>query len=152
MQSSDRKKLLSLPFYMTKRAEKPEPKQGQKEWDLFKEMYGVEWNSYDHLKFDPEDKITEFNYEKFIPKQVLSKMDTKSAEFKKFIKLTNLNSKTKWEQHKDNQENFSELMQIITQLSQEETEIFLHLVKNRSRSMNNQQQLTNDLIDQACSD
>jgi len=139
MQSSDRKKLLSLPFYMTKRAEKPEPKQGQKEWDLFKEMYGVEWNSYDHLKFDPEDKITEFNYEKFIPKQVLSKMDTKSAEFKKFIKLTNLNSKTKWEQHKDNQENFSELMQIITQLSKEETEIFLHLVKNRSRSMNNQQ-------------
>jgi hypothetical protein len=95
--SSDRKKLLSLPFYMSKRAEKPTPKKGQKEWDLFKEMYGVEWNYYDHLKFDTEEKITEFNYEKFIPKNVLKKMDTKSEAFKRYIKLANFNSKTKFE-------------------------------------------------------
>jgi hypothetical protein len=150
--SSDRKKLLSLPFYMSKRAEKPVPKVGQKEWDMFKEIYGVEWSYYDHLKFDPEEKITEFNYEKFIPKNVLKKIDTKSDSFKRYIKVANLNSKTKFEQHKDNQENFSGMMGIITQLNPEETEIFMHLIKNKARSMNNQEQYTNDLIDEACSD
>jgi hypothetical protein len=30
--SSDKKKLLSLPFYMAKRRELPEPKKGQVEW------------------------------------------------------------------------------------------------------------------------
>lgn len=64
---------------------------------MFKEIYGVEWNYYDDLKFDPEEKITEFNYEKFIPQHVLNKIDTKSAEFKRYIKMTNLNSKTKYE-------------------------------------------------------
>lgn len=137
---------------MSKRSEKPSPKVGQKEWDLFKEIYGVEWDYFDHLKFDPEEKITEFNYEKFIPPHVLKKMDTKSASFKRYIKLANLNSKTKYEQHKENQESFSELMEIVSQLDQEETEIFMHLIKNRARSLNNQQQLTNDLIDEACSD
>jgi len=87
---------------MSKRSEKPSPKQGQKEWDLFKEMYGVEWNYYDGLKFDPEEKITEFNYEKFIPKNVLDRIDTKSAEFKRYVKMQNLNSKTKYEQHLEN--------------------------------------------------
>lgn len=75
---SDRKKLLALPFYMTKRAELPTPKRGQKEWDLFRDIYGVEWSHYDDIKFDKEEKITEFNYEKFIPQNVLKTMDTKS--------------------------------------------------------------------------
>lgn len=43
-------------------------------------------------------------------------------------------------------------MEIISNLDVEETHIFLHLIKNKSRSMNNQQQITNDLIDSACSD
>lgn len=64
-------------------------------------------------------------------------MDTKSASFKRYIKLANLNSKTKYEQHKENQESFSELMEIVSQLDQEETEIFMHLIKNRARSLNN---------------
>jgi hypothetical protein len=114
LHSSDRKKLLSLPFYMSKRVENASPKVGQKEWDLFKEIYGVEWNYYDHLKFDPEEKITEFNFEKFIPKNVLKKIDTKSDSFKKYIKIANFNSKTKFEQHKENQENFSGMMSIVT--------------------------------------
>jgi hypothetical protein len=47
--------------------ELPEPKRGQKEYELFKEIYGSYWEKFDHLLFDPEEKITEFNYEKFIP-------------------------------------------------------------------------------------
>jgi len=43
-------------------------------------------------------------------------------------------------------------MPILTTLTDEETEIFLHLVRNKGRSLNQMQQNTNDLIDQACSD
>lgn len=68
---SDRKRLLSLPFFLAKRSEMPEPKKGQKEWAIFKDMYGKEWDHFDTLTFDQEDKITEFNYEKFIPKHLL---------------------------------------------------------------------------------
>ena len=42
--SSDRKKLLALPFYMAKRHDTPEPRRGQFEWDLFKELTGSNWN------------------------------------------------------------------------------------------------------------
>lgn len=72
MQPSDKKKLLSLPFYLQKRAELPEPKYGQREWDLFRKIFGVNWNHYDDLEFDTEEKITEFNYENHIPQIFLA--------------------------------------------------------------------------------
>jgi hypothetical protein len=99
LKASDRKKLLALPFYMIKRQELPEPKKGQKEWDLFTEMYGKDFNAYEGVKFDSEEKITEFNYEKFISKQILKNMDTNSDEFKLYIKKLNLTTKTQFESH-----------------------------------------------------
>ena len=66
MNPSDKKKLLTMPFYLQKRSELPEPKHGQKEWDLFTRMYGTSWSEYDDLQFDEEDKITEFNYENYL--------------------------------------------------------------------------------------
>jgi hypothetical protein len=75
---SDRKKLLGLPFLMSKRQELPEPKKGQKEWDIFYSMFGTEWDEHKDLQFDKEEKITEFNYENFIPKHLLNTMDTQS--------------------------------------------------------------------------
>lgn len=63
---TDRKKLLALPFYMMKRQEKPVPKKGQNEYRLFEELYGVKWDSDKSLDHDAEEKITEFNFEKFI--------------------------------------------------------------------------------------
>jgi uncharacterized protein YdiU (UPF0061 family) len=143
---------LALPFYLEKRQELPEPKKGQKEWNLFREMYGKEWNAYAGVKFDPEEKITEFNYEKFISKQLLKNMDTTSDEFKRYIKMLNLTTRTELERHKDNQENFKKMMPILSRLDEEETEIFLHLIHNKNRNMDTQQQMTNDLIDAACSD
>ena len=47
--------------------------------------------------FDPEEKITEFNYEKFINKHILKSMDTSSQEFKNYIKMLNLTSMTQYE-------------------------------------------------------
>ena len=41
---SDRKKLLSLPWYMAKRSAKPVPRRGQPEYELFKELTGRDWH------------------------------------------------------------------------------------------------------------
>jgi len=87
---SDRKKLLALPFLLSKRVELPEPKYGQKEYDLFTTMYGKDWNHYKDVNFDPEEKITEFNYERFINKHLLKNLDTSSEDFKTLIKSMNI--------------------------------------------------------------
>jgi len=94
---SDLKKLLSLPFFLSKRQELPEPKLGQKEWDLFTKMHNSLYNDYENAKFDDEEKITEFNYENYIPKIILDKTDTKSDDFKNMIKAANFLRKTKLE-------------------------------------------------------
>jgi hypothetical protein len=43
-------------------------------------------------------------------------------------------------------------MPILRTLDEEETEIFLHLVKNKGRTMDNDKNRTNELIDNDCSD
>jgi hypothetical protein len=51
--TSDRKKMLALPFMLGKRSELPEPKKGQKEWEIFHNMFDAEWDSFEGLSFDP---------------------------------------------------------------------------------------------------
>jgi len=94
---SDRKKMLAMPFALAKRRQLPEPKKGQDEWNLFEEYTGKSWDHYDGLLFDSEAKITEFEYEKFIPPQILKTMDTDSEEFKTYVKLKQIKSKTEFE-------------------------------------------------------
>lgn len=67
LHSSDRKKLNALPFALSKRAEDPTPKMGTSEMKLFEELYGRPWSYGVDQKFDTEEKITEFNYEEYIP-------------------------------------------------------------------------------------
>ena len=149
---SDRKKLLALPFLLNKRVELPEPKYGQKEYDLFTKLYGKDWNHYQGVNFDNEEKITEFNYEKFIDKHLLEGVDTTSEDFKNTIKMLNFQSRTDMEQHEENRENLKKMMPIFRTLDEEETEILLHLINNRGRQENSSAQRSNDLIDSACSD
>lgn len=87
---------------------------GQKEWDLFTKIYGSLYSDFADKKFDDEDKITEFNYEKFIPKAILDGIDTQSDSFKQLIKSVNFLTHTKMEQHKINQNEFKELMPILS--------------------------------------
>jgi len=63
--------MLALPFYMNKRKELPEPRKGQLEYKLFEEIFGMNWDEDVQLNIDPEVKITEFNYEEFIPAEIL---------------------------------------------------------------------------------
>lgn len=53
----------------------------------------------------------------------------------------------------ENQEWFKQLMPMIVDLDEEEIEIFMHLVKNKSRKeLNNDTRHTQILIDNDCSD
>ena len=61
-----------MPFYLAKRTELPEPKRGQMEYDLFTDLYGREWNSDATILFDDEKKITEFDFENFLPPALLN--------------------------------------------------------------------------------
>lgn len=66
LNSSDRKKLLALPFYLAKRNQAPEPRKGQKEFKLFQELTGHNWYDDADMDMDMEHKITEFDYENYI--------------------------------------------------------------------------------------
>ena len=149
---SDKKKLLALPFLLAKRSALPEPRYGQKEWSLFEKMYGRAWNAMDDVIFDEEEKITEYNYEEHIPKHLLKGIDTNSEDFKRAIKMANYNSKTKYEQHKADQKEFQKLMPTLASLDEEETEIFLHLIRNKGRDQSLSKQISLSLIDEACDD
>lgn len=117
---------------MIKRQELPEPKRGQNEWTLFEELYGQSWDAFDHLEHDPEEKITEFNYEKYISQDVLATMDTDSEDFKDMIRSLNFSTKTKYEQHKANQQKFSQMMPLLAQLDAKEQRDLVHMLESES--------------------
>ena len=73
MNPSDRKKILALPFYLAKRSQNPEPRLGQHEFELFKELTGSNWYDDARVIRDEEHKITEFDYENFIDTSLLTK-------------------------------------------------------------------------------
>ena len=129
---SDRKKLLALPWYMSKRSEKPVPRRGQPEYELFKELTGRDWNEDSNLKFDDETKITEFDYENHISPEVLKGVDTSSQEFKDFIRMVNFQSKTRYEKFQEQKEKFSELMPHLAGLTKDEMRALLHKLMNDS--------------------
>lgn len=130
--SSDRKKLLSLPFFMNKRQELPEPKKGQSEWALFEEIFNkpYDWDK-DH-KIDKEDKITEFNYEKYIHEDVLAQMDTDSDEFKELIRALNFSSNTEYQQHQKDKQKFREMMPLLSELNAKEQRDLIHMLDSES--------------------
>jgi hypothetical protein len=64
---------------------------------LFEELYGMSWFDDALMREDQEEKITEFNYEKFIHPELLKNVDTKSPEFLEKIRVMNFFSKTKYE-------------------------------------------------------
>jgi hypothetical protein len=134
LNESDRKKLLALPFYMNKRKENPEPKKGQKEYQMFKDMYGKDWLDDAGLKRDPETKITEFDYENHFSPELLAKVDTQAPAFKNFVRQLNFTQMTKYEQHQDDKKAFKELMPLFAGLSDDEKDALLHKLQNDQRS------------------
>lgn len=130
---SDRAKLLALPFYLNRRQQAPEPKRGQWQYNLFKEMYGVDYHAFDNLQIDEEKKITPWDYENFLPAGYLDHVDQDSPEFKLQIKKMALEAKTTYEQHLENQKEFRELMVDMAHLTEREGRDYIHLLKNNKR-------------------
>lgn len=91
--------------------------------------------------FDPEEKITEFEYEKFIPQAILKTMDTDSQEFKNYVKLQNLKHKTNIENHRLNQQAFSSWMPLFAGLTDDEKRDLVHLIENQPRKWNHLEKL-----------
>ena len=102
LKSSDRKKLLALPFAMSKRAEKPEPKTGTSEMKLYEELSGNPWNFKPQDSVDEETKITEYDYENYLDPEILAKYDTSTENFKNVIRAMNFTTKTQHEASKEN--------------------------------------------------
>jgi len=53
---------------------------------LFEKITGNSWDAMNDLERDTEKKITEFDYENFIHPGMLKDVDTKSKEFKKYVR------------------------------------------------------------------
>ncbi len=94
---------------------------------------------------DEEHKITEFDYENYIDPALLTKDTTSSPEFKKLIKALNIFSQSEQEKFKEQKEQFSKLMPMLRNLTPDEYDTFIHLVKNKGRSLGS---TNNDLLDE----
>jgi phosphoglycerate-specific signal transduction histidine kinase len=95
-------------------------------------MYGMNWFDDALTKEDTEEKITEFNYEKFIHPELLKGVDTKSPEFIEKIRVMNFLSKTKYERLQEAKKKFSTLMPLLKGLSEKEQRSLVHLLQNKS--------------------
>lgn len=97
---SDKKKLLALPFYLAKRAENPDHF-GDDEMKLFNELTGLNWHDDKSINIsrthDQEEKITEFEYEKYLNPALIKNLDTSSDDFKQLVRTANFVSKTRLE-------------------------------------------------------
>ena len=70
-------------------------------------------------------------------------VDTKGDDFKKLVKATNFFSYTEYEQHLRDQNSFKELMPTLVRLDEKEAESFLHLLRNKGRSLDNAENRSN---------
>lgn len=129
---TDRKKMLALPFHLMKRVDLPEPKKGQFEYELFEEVFGMSWDEDLYTEVDSEFKITEFNYEDFIHKDVLESINTDSEEFKQMIKYMNITTKTRYEELQANKETFKKIMPLLSELKPEEQRSLVHMLFSES--------------------
>lgn len=84
---------------------------------LFEELTGFNWYDDARLREDSEEKITEFNYEKFIHPELLKGVDTKSSEFLEAIKIMNFTSRTKYERLQEAKQEFMKLMPFLRGLN-----------------------------------
>jgi hypothetical protein len=124
---------MALPFLLAKRDQLPEPRRGQKEFDLFTELTGGStWYDDIMVETDNEYKITEFDYENYLNPELLKDIDTSSKEFRDQIRLLNLFSKTKYERLQDQKEAFKHLMPILKDLDENEVRVLLHKLENRT--------------------
>ena len=97
---------------------------------LYEEIYGRPWHFMPAEILDEEEKITEFNYENYLPKELLARQDTSSDAFKEQVRMLNINTKTQMEQSDADKEEFAKLMPLLARLNENEKKSLIHLLKN----------------------
>jgi hypothetical protein len=95
-------------------------------------VYGVKFDSDSHLTIDPEEKITEYNYEKFLPEDLIKTMDVRSAEFKETIKMLNYSMKTRYEQLQADKAKFVQMMPMLSKLDKRQQKDLVHMLHSQS--------------------
>ena len=146
MNPSDKKKILALPFYLSKRSQLPEPRRGQLEFNLFTQLSGTNWYSDARTLIDSETKITEFDYENYFDQQLLPKDASNSKEFKRLVKVLNLFSLTEHEKLQESKESFKQLMPLFRGLSQTEQDTLIHKIRNSNRVLGDS--VTGEVLDE----
>lgn len=120
MLPSDKKKLLALPFFLAKRSQPVEPRRGQSEFNLFNTLTGKGWYDNEGITIDDETKITEFEYENYLNQHLLKNLDTKSNEFKRYVRSLNLFTVTDYEKTEDVRTEYQHLMPVLRNLDEQE--------------------------------
>lgn len=139
--TSDRKKILSLPLYLSKRVQVPEPKRGQSIYDLFTSITGKTFNSDLFIDLDKETKITEFDFEKYLNPALLQRVSSQNDIFKNFVRNTNFFTNTSYEQLQEDKKKFINSTPVLAQLNPREQRELLHLINNsRGRSGEGQEE------------
>jgi hypothetical protein len=64
---------------------------------LFKDLTGSSWYDDVYYQMDDEHKITEFDYENYIHPSLITPEVSESKEFKNFVRILNLFTKTRYE-------------------------------------------------------
>lgn len=95
----------------------------------------MDWFADAHTDVDREEKITEFNYEKFLHPSFLATRDTSSESFKREVRELNLTRMTQHERLQKAKQAFRQLMPILKDLTKFEQKSFIHLVKNRMKGV-----------------
>lgn len=80
---------------------------------------------------DAEHKITEFDFENYVDKQLLPQgQAAQSPEFKRLVHVLNLFSQTEHEKLQSDKEAFKELMPVLRSLNCCEQKALLHKIAN----------------------
>lgn len=127
---SDFKKLVAMPLYMEKRVQNPVPVRNQKEFELFTNLVGKEFTSDHGIKFDPQTKITEFEFEKYLNPQLLQRVNSQNPSFVDFVRKQNFYTNTDYEQLQEDKDAFAHSMKILPNLTVEDQRALLHKLHN----------------------
>lgn len=98
---SEKERLLGLPFLMKRLQQYPEPALGTWQYDIFEELFNQPY-SYGKDEVETEEKIHKFNYKQFLHPSVIEKFndDPENPDFEMYIKMLNVESKTRLEEAK----------------------------------------------------
>lgn len=113
---SEKERLLGLPFLKQRLQQYPEPAKGTWQYNLFEELFGHPY-SYAKEEVETEEKIHKFNYKQFLHPSIIEKYndDPENPDFEMYIKLKNIDTKTRLEQAKEQRKFFC--MKILPKLN-----------------------------------